>query len=53
MKTSHPKKSLTFGELIEAVYRACGKRKAGKVVRFAVNARLVVFHSHQLYMISQ
>lgn len=52
MKTHRPRKTLTFGDLIAAVYRACAKRKAEGIVRFAVNARMVVFQSRQQYMIT-
>jgi hypothetical protein len=36
-------KPLMFGDFIAAAYDACGKRNAGEMVRFAVNARLVEF----------
>jgi hypothetical protein len=40
MKTNCRRRHLTFGEFIMAVYDAYGK-KAGGIVRLAVNARLV------------
>jgi len=51
MKSNH-KKPLTFGELIAAVYSACSHRKAKALVRFAVNAHLVVFRGHKHYVIT-
>lgn len=53
MKTSRKKKPLTFGELIMAAYTACGKRKAQALVRFAVNAHVVVFRGRQHGVVSQ
>jgi hypothetical protein len=52
MKNRHKKKALTFGELIMAVYNACGKRKARAIVRLAVNAHVVVFRGHEHGVIS-
>ena len=46
-------KRLTFGDFIEATYRACGKRKATGIVRLAVNARLVEFLGGQRFVISE
>jgi len=51
MKTNH-KKTLTFGELIESVYSACGHRRARAIVRFAVNAQVVVFRGQRRFVIS-
>ncbi len=44
MKTNHKKKALTFGDLIESGYRACGKRRATGIIRLAVNTHLVALH---------
>jgi hypothetical protein len=52
MKTIHKRKALTFGDLIAAVYKACGKRRAKGIIRLAVNAHLVTFSGHQHYAIS-
>lgn len=46
------KKGLLFGDLIAAVYDACGKRKAGGIVRLAVNAHLVTFRGPNRYLIT-
>ncbi len=51
MKTNH-KKTLTFGELIESVYSACSHRRARAIVRFAVNAQVVVFRGQRRFVIS-
>jgi hypothetical protein len=47
MKTKCRKRCLTFGELILAVYDACGRQKAEGIVRLAVNARLVTLRSQR------
>jgi hypothetical protein len=52
MKTNHQKKALTFGDLIAAVYGACGKRRARGIVRLAVNAHVVAFRGHWHSVIS-
>jgi hypothetical protein len=52
MKTNRKKKVLTFGDLIAAVYGACGQRRARAIVRLAVNAHLVAFRDHQRFVIS-
>ena len=52
MKTNQKKKSLTFGDFIADVYGACGKRRAGKIVRLALNAHLVVFRGHRRFVIA-
>jgi len=52
MTINHKKKALTFGDLIAAVYRDCGKRRAQGIVRLAVNAHVVTFRGHHRYLIS-
>ena len=52
MKIDHKKKALMFGDFITAVYDACGKRRAREIVRFAVNAHLVVFRGQHRFVIS-
>jgi hypothetical protein len=52
MKANHKKKALTFGDLIAAVYGACGERKARAIVRLAVNTHVVAFRGHQRFVIS-
>ena len=52
MKTNHTKRLMTFGDFIAAIYDACGKRRAGKIVRHAVNAHLVVFRGHRHFVVS-
>jgi hypothetical protein len=51
MKTNCRKGHLTFGEFIMAVYDACGRQKAGGIVRLAVQARLVEFRGHDRIVI--
>jgi len=53
METNQNKKALRFGDLIAAVYDACGKRRARGILRLAVNARLVAFLGPQRFMISK
>jgi hypothetical protein len=53
MKTNGKKKSLTFGDLIAATYRAWGARRAKGLVRLAVNAHLVVFRGQQRFVIPE
>ena len=52
MKSTHPKKKtvpskrgkpLTFGDLVLATYRAYGDRRAGKMLKFAINSQLIRF----------
>jgi hypothetical protein len=43
MKANHKKRTLTFGDLIEAVYGVCGNRRAGGIIRLGVDAHIVVF----------
>ncbi len=43
MKASHTKRSVRFGDLIAAVYEACGRRKARGVLRLALSSHLVIF----------
>jgi hypothetical protein len=52
MKTNQRKRALTFGDLIAAVYTACGNRRAKQVVRLAVNAHVVAFRGDRRYVIS-
>ena len=50
MKTNQSK-APTFGDLIAAVYSACGRRRARGILRLAVNAHLVVFRGRNRYLI--
>ena len=43
MKTITSKKSTTLGDFITHVYDACGERKAGGIVQFALKAHLIEF----------
>jgi len=52
MKTGHKNQALTFGGFIAAVYRACGKRRARGIVRFAVNTHLIAFYGQQRFVVS-
>jgi len=49
----HDQKGLTFGDLVASVYGACSRRKAQALVRFAVNARLIVFLGPRRFVISK
>ena len=51
MMINHKKQPLTFGDLIAAVYAACGRQKAEGIVRLAVNAHLVEFRGHDRFVI--
>ncbi len=51
MKVPRKQKCLTFGDFVVAVYGACSKRKASKIVRVAVNTHLVEFQGRQRYVI--
>jgi hypothetical protein len=51
MKPIGNKKSLTFGDLVAASYRAWGAGRAKGLVRLAVNAHLVVFRGQQRFVI--
>jgi hypothetical protein len=42
---------LTFGDLVVAVYNGSNKRKARALLRFAVNAGLVVFPKSRQFTI--
>jgi hypothetical protein len=53
MKTIRDKKSLTFGDLVAAAYRAWGAQRAKGLVRLAVNAHLVVFQGQQRFVIPE
>jgi hypothetical protein len=53
IKSTSSKKSLTFGHLVAATYRAWGARRAKGLLRLAVNARLVVFRGQQRFMIPE
>jgi hypothetical protein len=52
MKTSHKtknsftrtkKKGLTFGDLIAATYKACGRQRAPKMIQLAMESHLIRF----------
>jgi hypothetical protein len=51
MRTHHKKKALTFGDFIASVYGACGRRRAGGIVRLAVNAHLIAFRGPHRFVI--
>ena len=52
MKNNHKKTTQTLGGFIAAVYDACGKRRAARIVRYAVNEHFVVFSGQQRFVIS-
>ena len=47
------KKALTFGDLITAVYRTCGRSSASGIIRLAIHARLIMFRGRVRYEISK
>ena len=40
--------TLTFGDFVADVYEACGNRRAGGIVKFAVAAHLIEFRDTRL-----
>lgn len=52
MKMKQRKNELTFGELIAAAYQVWGAPQAEKMVRLAINARLVVFRGQPQFLLS-
>jgi hypothetical protein len=51
-KKACQKRELRFGDLIAAVYNACGEARAKGILRLAVNARLVAFAGEYRLVIS-
>jgi hypothetical protein len=51
MKMKH-KNELTFGNLIKASYQVWGPKQAEKMVRWAINSRLMIFRDHPYLLIS-
>jgi hypothetical protein len=47
MKANHKKRALTFGNLIETVYGACGNRRAKGIIRLGIDAHIVVFREQR------
>lgn len=52
MKKEAPRQVLRFGDVVESIYNACGRRKARNIVRLAVNANVIIFCGHVRYVIS-
>jgi DNA-binding NtrC family response regulator len=52
VKTDCRNKSLTFGEFIACAYDAWGKRKAGGMVRLALQAHLIEFRGQRCFVTS-
>ncbi len=52
MKNLPTKKTLRLGDLITAVYEACGRQKARGILRLALDAHLVTFRSRHPYQLS-
>ncbi len=46
------KKTQSFGDFVAAIYEACGERRAGSVVRLAVNGNVVVFQGRRRLVVS-
>jgi len=51
-KKDRQNRELRFGDLIAAVYNACGDARAKGILRLAVNARLVAFAGQYRLVIS-
>jgi hypothetical protein len=47
MKANHKPKALTLGNLVETVYGICGNRRAGGIIRLAMDTHVVVFREQQ------
>ena len=52
MNTIRKKKALTFADLIESGYRACGKRRARGIIRLAAKVHLLVFQKYRALPVS-
>ena len=52
MKNRQTGKTMRLGDLIAAVYDACGRQKAGGILRLALDARLVTFRGRHPYQLS-
>jgi hypothetical protein len=52
MKNNRKKTTLTFGGFIADIYSTRGKRRAARIVRFAINEHFVVFPGQQRFVIS-
>jgi hypothetical protein len=46
------RKTLTFGEFVEGVYRHFDDRRAKEIVQLAINLNVVKFHGKKRYLIS-
>jgi hypothetical protein len=51
MKTNCRRRSLTFGEFIARIYDVCGERKAGGIVRLAIEAHWIEFQGQNRLVI--
>jgi len=51
-KTPRQRTSLTFGELVEGVYRTCGERRAKGLVHLALALRMIEFRGKVRFVIS-
>ncbi len=53
MKHLQTKKTIRLGDLIAAVYEACGRQKARGILRLALDAHVVTFRSRHPYQLSR
>jgi hypothetical protein len=51
VKPKPNEKVLTFGDFIQGVYSAYGKRNGTSIARLAVNSRVLGFRGHQRFFI--
>jgi hypothetical protein len=52
MKNKSTRKILRFGDVVESIYDACGRRRGRNIVRLAVNANVIIFCGQVRYVIS-
>jgi hypothetical protein len=53
MKSCQGKKALTLGEFIMVAYDTWDKRRAGEIVRLAINTRLIEFRGRRRFVFSK
>jgi hypothetical protein len=52
MKAHSKKKPLTFGDVVAGSYRAWGKRRAGGIIRLALELHFIQFRGQHRFVIS-
>ena len=46
------KKALTFGDFVEGVYHAWGKRKATGIIQLAIKSNMIEFRGKERFVVS-